>query len=553
MQPFRYLRILAPSLVAYLLLFWFAGPAGIVLLPLLTALLIYILHQEVMIDSALVNSPEISKSKKRKGKSKSKQHSKVNATKAQLKIEKSQWLMTLLVLGGVTGFLGGLLAVLFLTQVDLETYLQRMPAIVNQDITPSLYRTLYDLVAGNNRIDSMGAPAFVFLTTLLTGGFCFGLGFIRKEYKKFVSCVLVVLICLVFVTTVFQATGEFRQAIAQEPPEGYAYDAVIYLKVFYLIADQGYYSALVEAYDNDARAKSKGATRDGKFYKLTYSPFWFRTPVVFYFWRLLTFGNAVGILYLSIISGFGLIVLSYLAGKSLIGEPGVFLSIALVPYLIMGSIWWNLLFPDWWAALALTAGILFWLCRQYWPAAGAFLVAAAFRELIALFLLLFLVLAFVHKKEARFQFGLAAGIFGAVYPLHYFKAKGFISPSVQEIGSVIDRLTLSSFIPTFIPTSSYQNFPYGFFLWPAFLMMLVAVAVWAWKKRYDMLALSILAFPYFGYASSTYWGQHLMPFIIFSAFMVFLLGSNERGEDTRISKKRINKSRSVSSKARATA
>lgn len=518
-----YLRVSVLSLVAFLLLFWFSGPAGVVLLPLLTALLIYVLGQDFLMDQFFAfdqGEPRAraqeSKGKKAKGR-KSSNHRALSASIGRT--AQARFSLTMSWLGALIGFLGSLIAVTALMPADFVSYAQRMPANVNVDITSSLYKTLYALTL-SNQANNFGGPAFILLTTALTAGFSLGLGFVARNYRQYVSWALVGLTCLILVTTVFQATGEFRQAISGEPPNlGYAYDGVIYLKTFYRMADKDFYVGYVEAAANDSRVNKEKAVRNGKFYGYVGSPFYFRTPIVFYFWRIFAFGSAVGILYLGIISALGVIVLSYLAGKRLVGESGVFMSVALVPYLIVGLIWYNLFFPDWWAALALTAGIFFWIREQYRPAAALFLVAAAFREVVFVFLLVFLVSAFVYKKAARLPFGAAAVLFLLVYPVHFFYAKRFIALQGQEVSGIVSRLLPKNLIPA----SSYQMFPYGYFLWPAFLLVAVAAIAWALKRRYDLFALCVMAVPYFAYASSSYWGQHLLPVIVFSAFMVFLL------------------------------
>ena len=483
------------------------------LLPLSIALLIYILSHELAPNLVQFAGVQTAKSKSKKQKAGAVTH----------KAAQEQWLMPISALGAVVGFLGSLIAALFLTPQDFMDYVQ------GAYTTSMLYRQLYELML-SNQLNNLGAPLFIFLTTAFTSGFSFALGFIKKDNRQYASWALVGLTCLVLVSTVLQATGGFRQVISREPADlSYSFDGEIYLKTFYRMADKGFYSGYIEAAANDSRVNKEQSVQDGKFYGYVHSPLYFRTPVIFYVWRIFTFGNAVGVLYLGMIFTCGIIVLAYLAGKSLFGEAGIFLSLVLVPYLILGLIWWNLFFPDWWAALALTAGILFWLRRQYWPAAAAFLVASAFREVVFLFLFLFLILALVQKKEARLPFGAAATTFFVLYSFHFFKAQNFIGLKDQEISSIVSRLSSAHFVPT----ASYMAFPYGFFLWPPYFLMLVCVVVWAWKRKYDMLALSVLAFPYFAYASSSYWGQHLLPFIIFSAFMVLMLKRDENGEDMR--------------------
>lgn len=73
-----------------------------------------------------------------------------------------------------------------------------------------------------------------------------------------------------------------------------------------------------------------------------------------------------------------------------------------------------------------------------------------------------------------------------------------------------------------LTTSSFLMFPYGFFLAPAFVFIILAFINWLRLKKWELMVLTTLAVPYFATVSQSYWGQHLLPFIIFSAFMVLL-------------------------------
>ena len=484
------IKIVVLGLICYLLLFWFAGSAGLVLLPALVALLIYVLGRDEVLGFF-----------------------------GQSVTPKFRPAITLMLLGAAIGFLGGLLAVFFLTAGDYVAYANQAQQL-GKDLSPRFFVSIYAKLVLANQVNNMAPVVFVFITTILTAFFSFWLGLIKKDHARFASWALVALICLLFTNAVFQATGNFRQHVAEEPPDlSYRYDGVVYLRTFHRMAEKDFYTGYIEAAAGHQGVARDRNVRDGKFYGYVHSPFYFRTPTAFWLMRILTFGNAVGVIYLGIISALALLVLSYLAGKSLIGESGVFLTIVLVPYMVAGSVWHNLFFPDWWAAIALTAGILFWLRQQFWLSAMTFLLASGFREIVFWVLIVFLIFTLVFKKEARLQFALATGLFVAIYPWHYFKASGFIGLEGQEISSIVSRVSSANFSYS----SSYMTYVYNFFFGPTFIIMLIALVVWYWKRRYDMLALTALAFPYFAYASSSYWGQHLLPFIIFSASMVFFL------------------------------
>lgn len=512
----RYLESLIAGLIVYLTLFWFSGPAAIVALPLVAGALV-----SIFFDPSKASLPTPKTSREDSGKEPGKNH----VSSARMRALALWDAIVTGALGALVGLVGGILGTVLLNTQSYVRYVETMPQNTSVDIVPRLLQsTVFKLVLANP-VNQFEIPVFIFLATLLTGCFAFSVTLIRRlpdpRFEGYVPAVIVSILCLVMLSTAMRATPDFRGEMATEPADlYYNHDTVIYKKTYYLMADQGFYESYLEAAANDSRVSAEGSVRDGKFYSYILSPLYFRTPTIFYFWRLFTFGNAVGIFYWGLLASVGLLVLSYSAGRELIGQKALLLTAVLVPYLLMGNIWLNLFFPDWWAALALTAGIFFWLRKSFWPSAAAFLAAGAFREITVGFLFLFLLFALLSEKKARVSFGVAVGVFLAVYPFHYLKAAQFIVNSAGSVETITSRLSMTHFMPT----SSYLNFPYGFFIWPSYIMMALAVLVWAWRRRFDMLILTLLAFPYFAYASSSYWGQHLMPLIIFSSFMIFAIG-----------------------------
>lgn len=500
----NYLKTILVGATVYVLTFWFAGPGGIISLPLLASLFVLIFSE----------APETVAPLKGSKKKKSKKSVKGNA----LAFWQNTWRLS--AMGAMTGLIGGLFAVNFLTEQNYIAYAQAMPEKINIDILGSVYTNLlYGMVRGN-QINSMSAPLFVIGVVFLTGLFSFLFSLYPRKLKAYAPWAACLLICLMFLAASWQATAEFRTTIASEPQDAaYAYDGHIYLKTFYRMADTDFYHAYVQAAAADQRLTQQKAVQNGKFVGYIMSPLYFRSPVLFSLWRILSGRSAAGIYYLGLLGAVGVLALSWLAGRSLFGDQGVLLTAAVMPYLFMGVNWYNLFFPDWWASLALAAGVFFWLRDEVWPSATAFLAAAAFREITFVFMVLFVILSLAYKKEARLPFLVLTGVFLAVYPAHYLKSAQFIVPQASALGSVTSRLTLTHFLPT----SSYLAFPYGFFRWPAWLLMAPAALVWAWRRRFDMLIVCLLAFPYFAYASSSYWGQHLLIIIIFSAFSALLL------------------------------
>lgn len=469
------------GLAAYLLLFLLAGSGAVYILPLIVSLLFFITSPDFGPDAAL----EINE----------------NAGERQ----DNDTRLPSMALAPMTVFLGSFLGSMLLSPRALVNYGSRGEA------WPSgLILTLL----ANNQMTKWSTISFITVSTIFAAAFALCLFLYGRRIKRAAPGVLLVLILAVFITASITASTGFRNIIAVEPKyNNYSYDGLIYLKTFYLMANDNFYRAYVEAASGDSRLIPVRAVRQGKFYGYVSSPFYFRLPILFYIWRFLAGKNGIGVFYLALAFSSGIIILSFSTARKLFGNHGALAAIAIVPYLFIGQNGGNMLLPDWWAANAMLAGIFFWLKKQFWPSALAFLAAALFREVLLFFLLLFLVFSFIWEKTSAVKFIAAAGAFVPLYAWHYAFAGPFIGMKESTKALFFDRLTLSKFSLV----ANYQFFIYGFNLIPVYVIMIMGALGWLLVKRWDMLFLCLLAFPYFAVASSPYWGQHLMLFLAFSA------------------------------------
>lgn len=501
-------KIFFASLICYLILFWFAGVLTVIAAPLILSLFIFIFSNDLIWETNVKNFY-----KKRGNKKKAKNNG--NA-------------LSFLLLSIIIGFFASLLALLLLDKLAFTRYFQNMPTFINRDIPVTVYtRILYPLVE-QNQINSIPWPLFILSSTLLTCLFSSILLLYRNYAKQFASWLLLGLLCFVFIVSSIKMSAEFRSSISQEPPDlSYAYDAVIYLKLFYLMKDKDYYSAHLEAHSKDIRLSGGNVIKNGKYYGFVASPLYFRTPYIFYFWRFLSPGNATGIFYIGLGISVLVIVLSYFCARTIFGDKGILLTAMIVPYIFMGLTWYNLFFPDWWASLAIISGIFFWIKQRYLASALLFLLAALFREVTIIFLIFFLAVTLIKKRQEVIKFLGANLIFLIVYSFHYVKAQKLIASDMSSADSIISRffIPIPDLIQKFLTTSSYMVFPYGFFLFPAFILIILALLGWFQVKRItglEMFSFILLSVPYFIFASSSYWGQHLLLFIIFSAPIIFI-------------------------------
>jgi len=426
--------------------------------------------------------------------------------------------------GAAVGLVGSLVAVLFLNLNSFNGYVKHLPDYATYDVILTIYSETLHVLAAENQLMAVVPFMFVLVTTLAAGVLCFFLFYYREHLRRWVVWALLILVSLTFINSSLVASSPMRKAIIYEPPDyAYAFDALIYLKTFYRMADTDYYRANMQAFAKDARELKNPKIKNGKSYNFLLSPLYIRFPLIFYLWRILTGGKGLGIYFLGLAYSLIVLWLSYFAARKLYGNAGVFLSLMIMPYLFMGVSWWNLFFPDWWAALSLAAGVFLWMRKKYWPAAVFMLAAVLFRVVFLVFLLLFLGYALVKEKQARVKLLSALGVFLLIYPWHYIKAANFIVTDKSAVTSITSRFSTFNFLAA----TSYMAFPYGFFLWSPIIFMFIAMLAWAIQKRYDMLALSLLALPYFAFSSSIYWGQHLLLLILFGAFSILLIGMNK--------------------------
>lgn len=419
--------------------------------------------------------------------------------------------------------------------------LQRMPDYANVDVTSTLYeRFLLPLVQGGPMGTAFrGADGVVLLmafVALLAGGTAFGVAWYVRQADaaptRWIAWGAVGLIGVSFFFTAVSGTSTsgFAETMATEPAVGeYSFDPAINLKAVYLMRrGEDYYHALVDAAAGDARLiKGKSVVNGRIGYP---SPANIREPFSFYLWTGISLvGGVQMVLYASILLCIVLMALFYLVLKPLLGYRALFVPMFVFPSLLLHTVWYNVLHPDWWATLALLFAAVF-LALDRPIVCGAFLLAACLmRETMLLWAaVVFAIMCVRAWRERRWTVPLIyAGMFAAFvaeFVLHLRTAKDFIQTGASSTPffAYISNNAGMGVIHKFLAPTSYLVLPYGFYSFPAYLLLPLGAAgfyfaladrPWARAATVGFIAAEALYYLTLG-ATSSYWGQHVMPLAI---------------------------------------
>lgn len=416
----------------------------------------------------------------------------------------------MLVASAMAAFTGSLFSEIFLSAKAFEWYLITSPSYGDKITTKGL---LLPLIT-RNVAESLPSLVFIGINVIFALIIAQALIYFKRQATEVrLSVAALVLVVLVFCGSSLAVSTDFRARAATEPENRtYSYDGLLFLKTFYLMEKAGFYESFLVAADNDARFLSQDIVRHGKFTAWLGSPINFRTPVLFIFWRVGTFGHGVGIYYWGLLFSVALLVTAYFAARLHLGNIAFLAPAAMAPYLFLTVNWSNLFLPDWWMGVALCTGILFWVMGRFSAAAIALLVAAVFREVGVVFLVFFLLTGLIMRNRSRLPLSAALFLFLLLYARHYYQAGALMDGGSTATAFMTGKLAFVNFLPT----AHYMLFPYGFYFVPPLALIILAMFSWARLRRYELGVLSVLSMPYFAIASSYYWGQHLWPFLIFA-------------------------------------
>lgn len=451
------------------------------------------------------------------------------------------------IVGAAAGLVGAAIGATVSTQATWVALIQqaktRWP-----DVETNVYAAASNLVKGNP-VNSLGAAVVIVAGMLGTAAFAWGVAAALAQLKdrqmaartsKILAIVIVVVLCLSFVYTAFSVSADFISGTASKPPQpgAYGYDAVIYLKTYYNMRDgQGYYDALMNAASGDARVTSEKTVRSGKYYPggWIWGPAAIRRPTIFYVWKYLAPGGGGAVIGLGVWLSALVLGLSYWGLMPYLGKRSIVGPVVLMPYLLWMSFGFNPFFPDYWAALFVLASIALVLRKQWIAGAVVMFVAAITRETMGPLLGVFaLALAVVWVRDrANRKWLVRAAVFAGLAVVwlvlervhESIGAPYFAFQYTSSAQMLLNLAATRTFVQKVILPTDYMMFAYGFFYVYGLVWLVVApLGFWAALTPEREVRFSMLV--YCGFwalflvtlgATSSYWGQTIMP--------VFLLGS----------------------------
>jgi hypothetical protein len=341
--------------------------------------------------------------------------------------------------------------------------------------------------------------------------------------KRLLGLALIVSLGACLAWTLFAHSSSFVKAISTDPaPKSYAFDPIINLKTYYLIrGGMNYYDAIITAAAGDQRINDIRNNKWGRDWTIV-SPTRVRQPAVFYFWALVGHWSATGILWASVLLAVGVWIVWYWALFPILGQRGLMVALTLYPAFVVHMAWWNLLHPDWWAALMLLYSAAFLIAGRLSASAAFGFLAAISREVFVFYLLALLVVALVLWLRRRqplrsvIPFGVALVAFAAAFAVHYLlEAPYVVLKSGSTTLSTILDVSARPISQRFLGPTSYLMFPYGDSVVPAFILVAAGAAgLYLVLRRAQFARLALpgylaffLAFMVIVGASSTYWGQ----------------------------------------------
>jgi hypothetical protein len=395
------------------------------------------------------------------------------------------------------------------------------------------YSSWTTLPALRSQFSGGSAWVLVACAVVLTPGAALGVRMLAERFagdrlKRVAAWVISAVLAASFLFTMWAPTQSWIANARIEPVSGtYRTDQMVNLKVYYLMqAGEGFYQAYANATGGDARQLYP--VRDGKF--VSASSAMLRQPATFYLWKVVAPRRDFGaVAYLAMIAAALLLAGSYWAFSAVVGYRALFVAPIIFPALVLHCSGANTLFPEWWALLALLAGVLC-AVRKRMVLAGVFgLLALVLRETFGAWLLALalasVVLALRDKRMWRYV-GLYAGLLAlgvGGYLLHTLVGRTYISHPTT--GFVVTYLLAAAQRPIserlFAPLA-YLMYPYGFLSFSAaWLVVPGIVGLWVGLRRAPFARLAsflYLAF-FLGYlvilgAPSPYWGQAVMPLVL---------------------------------------
>lgn len=437
--------------------------------------------------------------------------------------------------GGLVGLVGSSVAAYVYSPVAALGFTQRMPEWINWDFPRDAYELtvipLFNQLPWGSALTI--AIVAVLASTILTGLTAAATSWIVRRYSALsflpmaLAWVAVAVLASGFLFTAQQSSAGLRQGLGSEPTNlEYSYDALIYLKTFYLMeSGQSYYPAVVSAAENDSRFAAEGLVRDGKMFGFWPKPSYFRQPLPFQLWTLLA-NDGGGIMSWSHLLSAALLLTLFWGFSRALSAGALIVPMMIYPWLMLGNICINVLLPDWWAALALLYAVAF-LAADLGLAALAFAFVATlmrFSTLPLLGTMIFSagVLALPMMDRRRMLIILGSGVAGVaafmlLWSIHVSAATPFVDAETLKnttTGGILSTTAGRDLNARAVAPMHYSAYPYGFHAFPLMLLFVPALfgyVVALWKRWLGALSLTLFVLAWLVYSvvigpTASYWG-----------------------------------------------
>lgn len=338
--------------------------------------------------------------------------------------------------------------------------------------------------------------------------------FIRKDYntKKILALVFLAVFALNFLIMGFAYNySDFRDATRFPAPNTYSFDALVYLKTFYLMKDgHSFYTAFPAA-----------LTRRTGGFTIT-SFFNVRPPFIFYLWKI---APANGIFIMRLFAAFSILLFffSYFTTENMLKQPLIsLLTPVLLSYLFIYGLYANWFpFHEYWAWFFLGMGLWARGKEFKWAWVICLSLCLMTRELFfVVWGIIFIASAQKKDKEEMKLLGISFIVSAIYYAFHYTMVSRYILPPSTAPGAGFSLRTWlqGGLIPAqnafgFAGIMIYNSSLFGIFMLAYYIISSMKIFMYRLKFYYPLAALPLigLSFLVFGLPYTNYWGLIYLP------------------------------------------
>jgi hypothetical protein len=442
-----------------------------------------------------------------------------------------------LAVGAAAGFFGAVSCLIVFRQAAYVNRLASIPPYMLRDLAGVSIADFVRPLLESNPVNTTFAGPNGYLLPLIGGVLVAGVVLALFEIAKWTHKARLVrsastifalgLVVLSFTVTTWTCTSVYRRMIATRPPAGkYASDMIVYMETYNrMLTGEDFYRANIGALMGDKRLGPtivKGKTRSWGVV------FPWREPGLFYLWKAIAPKGPPQLFAWAVALAAGALIVAYLAALPWVGKSALLLPILLYPGLLYQVAWFNMLHPDWWAAMFMLGSMALVMNKRFVAAGVAGLAAALCREVLAIWLVILIAVAFWRGlRSPKWRTTLVVlvvllAIFAVAYLAHLQATQPYLDPAVVKLvqadrsKQILDLVRRPMTDKLLAPTS-YLMTPYGAPELPAWIFLpLGAAGLWLALRRDRAVAVAasgylvvwFLIYVTLG-ATATYWGQEV--------------------------------------------